>query len=88
MKLDPETGIIIGVYTNSNESSTFLATLNPTNGAVTQIGPTEPTLDAIAFFEASAPIPTLTEYGMMATAILLLLGALVLLKRRQVKFNA
>lgn len=86
LELDPETGSIIGVYTDSGESITFLANLNTASGGVTQIGPTEPTLDAIAFLgEVQAHIPTLSEYGMIATAIVLLIGALVFLKRRQAK---
>ncbi len=87
LKLDPETGIIMGVYTGAgSDEPTFLATLDPTNGVVTRIGPTEQTLDAIAFLPQTT-IPTLSEYGMIATAIVLLIGALAFLKRRQAKAN-
>lgn len=86
MKTDPETGAILGVYTDDDETITHLATLDAATGIVTQIGPTEPTLDAIAFLPQTT-IPTLSEYGMIATAIVLLIGALAFLKRRQAKAN-
>jgi hypothetical protein len=85
IEFNPETGVMYASINSSNEGS-FLGIINPNTGAVNIIGPTVDGLDAIAFLsgEFINPIPTLSEVGMMAAALALLVpGVLFFLRRRQ-----
>lgn len=85
IKFNPETGVMYASI-NSDFEGNFLGIINPNTGAVNLIGPTVSGLDAIAFLsgEFINPIPTLSEIGMIAAALVLLVpGVIFFLKRRQ-----
>lgn len=61
-----------------------LVIINQNNGVTTIVGPSVPGLDAIVFDgEAISSVPTLSEYALIATALLLLAGSVLVLRRRQ-----
>lgn len=64
------------------EPRTFLIILNQSNGLASTVGQTVDGLDAIVFAEGVSQVPTLSEYGLILTAILLLAGAVVVLRKR------
>lgn len=60
----------------------FLVTINTTTGLVTNLGTSVPRLDAIAFRpEPPAPVPTLSQWALIALGVLIL-GSFLLLRRR------
>jgi hypothetical protein len=65
------------------EPRTFLIILNQSNGLASTVGQTVDGLDAIVFAEGVSQVPSLSEYGLILTAILLLAGAVVVLRKRQ-----
>lgn len=60
-----------------------LVIINQTNGVTTIVGPSVPGLDAIVFAQGVSQVPTLSEYALIATALLLLAGSVLVLRRRQ-----
>lgn len=80
------------VTNNIAPEGNFLTTINPDNGQVEVIGPITLGLDeqygAIAVLAEPQPIaevPTLSEYGLIVTVVMLLGAAVLVLRRRQVK---
>jgi hypothetical protein len=87
MEFDPIHGTaFISIVTGSGTGGTrenFIGTINISNGIVEVRGRTADGIDALAFApHFSRPIPTLSEYGMIISAIALLAGALFFLRRR------
>ena len=71
-------------------SGSFLGRINPLDGAIELIGMTsdfDNNFIAITVLNRDAPrnVPTLSEYGLIATSIFLLLAAVIYLRRRQLK---
>lgn len=60
-----------------------LVVINQTNGITNIVGPSVPGLDAIVFARSVSQVPTLSEYALIATALLLLAGSVFVLRRRQ-----
>ncbi len=65
----------------------FLISINPKSGGIEVIGETQDQIAAIAFLnrERMVQVPTLSEYGLIVTAIMLLGVAALFLRRRQIK---
>lgn len=99
LDFNPENGELYGVLKNnrrgfemmkgvdvdlSNEgNSTYLIIIDQTNGITDMVGPTVDGLDAIVFAEEVSQVPTLSEYGLIITGVLLLAGSLFVLRRRK-----
>jgi len=85
IKFNPDTGLMYASVNSSNEGN-FLGIINPFTGSINIVGPTVDGLDAIAFLsgEFINPIPTLSEIGMIAAALALLVpGIFFFMKRRR-----
>lgn len=77
-------GRIFAVYSEFQDDSAILGTLDPDTGLIRDIGPTSGIfIRAIASKSSSINIPTLSEYGLIATAIVLLGVATICLRRRR-----
>jgi len=89
MDFNPNTGVLFGSFKDFDDiigngtSESYLVTINTANGVPTIVGQTVLGLDAIVFGGAVSPVPTLSEYALIATAILLLAGSVLVLRRRQ-----
>lgn len=87
MEFLPNTGTaFISIVTGEGKSGTnqnFLGTVDLNSGNIVVLGSLPDGIDALAFAPAVArPIPTLSEYGVVISAIALLAGALYFLRRR------
>ena len=92
MKFDPATGTLFAaIVEGSGPANTrILATINISTGAVTDIGTSVAGLDAIAISGAVLPppvavpvqVPTLSQWGLIATIALLLLATAAVRRRR------
>lgn len=74
-------GTLYAINTDRSGSPTtnFLVTINTTTGVVTNIGALPGDMDALAFGPAVGPVPTLSEWAMIALAIALaVLGMLAI----------
>jgi len=84
--LNSVTGELFAIMRNPsvNPSIEVLATLDPASGTVTEIGQTTDGMDALAWEQAapSAPIPTLSTFGLMALVLSLLALGLGILRSR------
>ncbi|GJM16665.1 MAG: hypothetical protein DHS20C13_19920 [Thermodesulfobacteriota bacterium] len=99
LDFNPQTGVLYGALKPEVRRGVGLADLelnetefdslviiNQTNGVTSILGSSVPGLDAIVFSANDkfvSPVPTLSEYGLIATAILLLAGSVLVLRRRQ-----
>jgi len=63
----------------------YLGVINLNTGVVTLIGQTQGSMDGLAVVKAvfASPVPTLSESGFILMAVILLAGALIVLRRRQ-----
>jgi hypothetical protein len=92
MKFDPATSTLYAaIVSGSGPANTrYLGTINTTTGAVTDIGTSVAGLDAIAITGAAAPpppaavtaVPTLSEWGLLATILMVALATVSLRSRR------
>ncbi len=99
MDIDPASGDLIAVLFSEEENGTesiqtrepvtpgfFLIQIDPTDGGIILRGETQDQLAAIAVYRPIVrEVPTLSEYGLIVTFVLLLGAAVVFLRRRQVK---
>ena len=98
LDFDPQTGVLYGVFKESKkkedmkaedielsneESLTYLVIINQNNGVTDMVGSTVAGLDAIVFADVVSQVPTLSEYGLIITGLLLLAGSILVLRRRQ-----
>jgi hypothetical protein len=60
-----------------------LVIINQNNGITTVVGPSVQGLDAIVFAQGVSQVPTLSEYALIGTVLLLLAGSVLVLRRRQ-----
>ncbi len=77
---------IFDADTKNIDNGTYLVRINPSNGNVDIIGQTSlafETFAAIAVRSNIRDVPTMSEYGLMATAVLLLGAATLYLRRRK-----
>ena len=90
MDKDTDNGIFYGVLDNETAVYTFyLVTIDVDSGLVTLIGETVDGLDSIAVRNPRITnVPTLSEYGMIALAIVFLASALLVLKRRKLSSSS
>lgn len=86
---NPDDGVLFIAYTQDGPGAD-LGTLNTENGEVSDIGPTGGVfIRAIAFPNPLVRnIPTLSQYGLALSAVVLLAAALLVLRRRSFKSNA
>lgn len=85
IEFNPDTGVMYASINSSDEGS-FLGIIDPDTGSINIIGPTVDRLDGIAFLSGDFinPVPTLSEIGMIAAALVLLVpGLYFFMKRRQ-----
>ncbi len=92
MDFNPDTGVLFGSYRDRRNifgngiDVDYLVTVNTSDGTLTPVGQTIIGLDAIVFFDDRpffSSVPTLSEYGLIITALLLLAGSVLVLRRRQ-----
>ncbi len=98
LDFNSQTGVLFGVFKedrkmeemrdadielNNDESLTYLVTINQQNGVTDMVGSTVAGLDAIVFADDVNQVPTLSEYGLIITGLLLLAGSVLVLRRRQ-----
>jgi len=90
MDVNPTTGVMFASVVEGNGQQgtnvNFLATVDLDSGVVTIIDETADGLDAIAFAEEvdfTRPIPTLSEIGLIASALVLFAAAIFTLRRRK-----
>ena len=92
MDFNPDTGVLFGSFRDRRDifgngfGVDYLVTINTSDGTLTPVGQTIQGLDAIVFFDDRqfiSPVPTLSEYGLIITALLLLAGSILVLRRRQ-----
>lgn len=92
MDFNPQSGVLFGSFKDfddiigNGESESYLVTINTDNGVFTVVGQTVLGLDAIVFFDDGqliSNVPTLSEYGLIITAILLLIGSVLFLQRKR-----
>ncbi len=92
MDFNPNTGVLFGSFKDFDDiigngsRESYLVTINTDNGVPTIVGQTILGLDAIVFFDDHqfiSSVPTLSEYALIATALLLLAGSVLVLRRRQ-----
>ncbi|MGH7851351.1 MAG: IPTL-CTERM sorting domain-containing protein [Thermodesulfobacteriota bacterium] len=61
----------------------YLVTIDTSTGLVTNVGETVEGLEAIAFLNPRVSnIPTMSEYGMIVLVVVLMAGAIFVLRRR------
>jgi hypothetical protein len=84
LDLNPETGVMFGsLDIQLLEYEHYLVTIDTSTGVVTNVGETVEGLEAIAFLNPRVSnIPTMSEYGMIVLAIVLMAGAIFVLRRR------
>ena len=86
-------GTLYGVIIDNlvNYPSTFLVTINPNTGAVTNLGQSIDSLDAIVFDGAlcsvSIPIPIMTEWSLIILIMLFGIGSIIYL-RKKLNYNS
>lgn len=89
MDFDPDTGVLFS--SDSNAPNTFgwgLETVDTQTGVLTLIGPLPDCFDALVFFQPKPrPIPTLSQWGIIAAAAFLGLAALVVIRRRRFEIS-
>jgi len=93
MDFSPNTGvlyvsIVIGGPHNEGPRQNFIGTVNIATGNLTVIGETVEGIDAIAFGPGqpviASPIPTLSEWGLMAMALVLGLIGFMAIRRKRI----
>lgn len=93
MDFNPNTGvlyvsIVIGGPNNEGPRQNFLGIVNINSGNLTVIGETVEGLDAIAFGPGqpviASPIPTISEWGLMAMALVLGLIGFMAIRRKRI----
>ena len=92
MDFNPNMGVLYGSFKDfedivgNGKRISYLVRINTSNGIPTVIGETVLGLDAIVFADDrtfSSSVPTLSEYGLIITAILLLAGSVVVIRKRR-----
>ncbi len=89
MDFDQSTGVLYLSITSGGGTimvprQNFLGTLDINTGVVTVIGPTVLGMDAIAFMPGPRNIPTLSEWGLIAMAVILGIVGFMVIRRRKV----
>ena len=84
LDLNPETDVMFGsLDVQLLEYEHYLVTIDTSTGLVTNVGETVEGLEAIAFLNPRVSnIPTMSEYGMIVLAAVLMTGAIFVLRRR------
>ena len=84
LDLNPETDVMFGsLDIQLLEYEHYLVTIDASTGLVTNVGETVEGLEAIAFLNPRVSnIPTMSEYGMIVLAVVLMAGAIFVLRRR------
>ena len=84
LDLNPETDVMFGsLDIQLLEYEHYLVTIDTSTGEVTNVGETVEGLEAIAFLNPRVSnIPTMSEYGMIVLAVVLMAGAIFVLRRR------
>ena len=84
LDLNPETDVMFGsLDIQLLEYEHYLVTIDTSTGLVTNVGETVEGLEAIAFLNPRVSnIPTMSEYGMIVLAVVLMTGAIFVLRRR------
>ena len=84
LDLNPETDVMFGsLDIQLLEYEHYLVTIDASTGLVTNVGETVEGLEAIAFLNPRVSnIPTMSEYGMIVLAAVLMTGAIFVLRRR------
>ena len=84
LDLNPETDVMFGsLDIQLLEYEHYLVTIDTSTGLVTNVGETVEGLEAIAFLNPRVSnIPTMSEYGMIVLAVVLMAGAIFVLRRR------
>jgi len=80
----PQNGVLFGSYIIGGTGESILSTVDTDSGFVTNIGEEGALISAIAFLNPNPtrPIPTLSQYGLILTAIVLFAASLFILRRR------
>ena len=81
----PVTGVLFGADINNNTDEFELVTINTVNAAITVIGDLPPCIDGLAFTPIeTSPVPTISEWGLIAMAGILGIVGFMVMRRRKV----